>query len=189
MREELIKEIYCRDRGKDDYAIYLAMTLPSLKILAEATHKMLNSFPIKFGSCVMMSVGFIAALEVHYSVKAIAVIGDLNIYNKTIFKCINSIPTPKNDENIIDSKWDGHCWVEVGPIICDLSIFRSAYNINRPSVLKEYILSNFGAGKGALISPIHSIPKGMEYIPKFILNEVQIQGILNGLTSTTIAFN
>lgn len=181
MRDHKIEEIVCRDLGRDEYLKYSLSAHPSPQKLSEAASRTLESIPSSFGSCVMMSAALVAALDVYYSIPAIAVVGDLRINGFDIFKCKENIPMPTQEENLIDIKWDGHCWVEVSGIICDLSIFRSAYSVNTPSLLKSFVLSNFGEGRGALLSPFNHIPQGMVFNPKYVLNEVQINGILAGL--------
>lgn len=135
----------------------------------------------------MISAGFVAALKSYYSIPAIAVIGDLYINGTPVFKCKKNIPTPSRDNPTIREHWDGHCWVEVGGYICDLSLFRSAYALKGPSLLKNFIINNFGEGKGAILLPLNNLPQGMDFIPKYVLNESQISGILSGLAeqSTT----
>ena len=71
-------------------------------------------------------------------------------------------------------------------VLCDLSIFRSAYATNTPSNLKTFISQQFGEGKGALMCPHDSLPVGMEFVPKFALNDDQILGILDGLSKQAL---
>ena len=144
---------------------------------------MLASVEPQFGSCVMLSGAFVVALSVHYSIPAIAVVGDLMIHGKPVFKCNGNIPMPEKNNEILNTTWDGHCWVEIGGVICDLSIFRSAYNINRPSLLSTFITSEFGEGKGAILSAPEALPYGMEYVPKHVLNDKQLEAIIGGLVS------
>ncbi|MCY1377447.1 hypothetical protein D9M69_650210 [compost metagenome] len=70
----------------------------------------------------------------------------------------------------------------LGDVICDLSIFRSAYATQQPSNLKAFIARHFGAGKGALMCAPDSLPPGMEFVPQFALKDDQIYGLLEGLS-------
>lgn len=70
----------------------------------------------------------------------------------------------------------------IGDILCDLSIFRSAYATDRPNILKSFVAQYFGEGKGALLCPVENIPSGMEFVPKYALNDEQIWGLLDGLS-------
>lgn len=83
----------------------------------------------------------------------------------------------------MEAKWDGHAWVMLAGVLCDLSIFRSAYATKTPSNLKTFISQQFGEGKGALMCPHDSLPAGMESVPRFALNDIQILGILDGDSS------
>ncbi|MGZ8916379.1 MAG: hypothetical protein ACXW1Z_25125 [Methylobacter sp.] len=114
---------------------------------------------------------------------AIAVLGDLKICDSYIFKCEKNIPLENQKNEIISQNWDGHCWVEVDNIILDLSIFRTAYRINHPSLLKDYLTSKYGEGKGAFVSPVESLPQELEFVPKFVLNDSQISSVLAGLAA------
>jgi hypothetical protein len=183
VRKKLLEDLVCRDRGKEEYLRYTFFTCQSLQIFSEPVKRMLASVPPSFGSCVMMSAGFVSILESEYSIPAIAVLGDLNIDGLSIFKCKNNIAKGNQKNEVITQNWDGHCWVEVDGVICDLSIFRTAYRINHPSVLKSYITSKYGEGRGAFICPLESLPQELEFVPKFVLNNNQISGILAGLAA------
>jgi len=60
-------------QGENAYEIYSSYENPSPEILADATRKILASIPSSFGTCVMISAGLVAALDVHYSIPAVAV--------------------------------------------------------------------------------------------------------------------
>jgi len=182
MRTDAVKNIICRDRGGDAYEIYSAYDNPSPIDLGEAARRMLNTVPPSFGACVMISAGLVAALNVHYSIPAVAILGDLKIDGVDVFKCKGNIPVPSYDGEIVTGQWDGHCWVEVGGVICDLSIFRSAYATTKPSLLKQFVLNNFGEGKGALLSRYEDLPSGIDFIPRYALVDSQLRAILEGLS-------
>jgi hypothetical protein len=140
VRQKIIEELSYRDIGVEEYEKYSSLNSIPTKDLSEAVIKTLENVSPSFGSCVMISAALVTILKIDYSISAIAVLGDLKIKDNIIFKCNGNIPTEnKSNEPIIQS-WGGHCWVEVAGIICDLSIFRTAYRINKPSVLKEYVL-------------------------------------------------
>lgn len=182
MRKEKIEKLVCRDKGKDEYTKYSSYQCSSIESLSAPIKKTLTRVPPSFGSCAMISAGLVSILEVEYSIPAIAVLGDLNIQGSSVFKCRDNLPLENQSNEALVQNWDGHCWVEVDSIICDLSIFRTAYRINKPSVLRSYILSTFGEGKGAFVSPIESLPQDIEFVPKFVLNKDQISGLLCGLS-------
>lgn len=183
MRKRTLEEIIRRDRGDELFKLYALNANFTDSKLVDTVRKTLNTIPPSFGACVMISAGLVAALEVVHGISAVAIAGDLKVNGHHIFKCNKNISIPTQNDEIIQETWDGHCWVEVNGTICDLSIFRSAYEIQRPSILKTFILSNFGEGKGALLSPIESLPSGLEYIPKYALNDHQISTVLSGLSA------
>lgn len=179
----ILEYIIRRDRGDESFQLYASNTNFTVEKLADTVRKTLNSIPLSFGSCVMISSGLVAALEVEHDISAVAVVGDLKVNGLNIFKCKKNVPMPTGNDEIIQETWDGHCWVEINGIICDLSIFRSAYAIQSSSVLKAFILNNFGEGRGALLSPAESLPSGLKYVPKYALNDHQISGALGGLSA------
>lgn len=182
MRDLLIKEIICRDRGDEDYVNYSSFELGSNVPVVEAVEGVLNSIPSSFGACVMMSAGLVAVLKAHYSIPAVAFLGDLVMDDVAVFKCQGSLPEPTYEGQILQGLWNGHCWVEVAGTICDVSIFRSAYAIHKPSLLRLFIHQHFGVGKGALLARPNELPPGMEYVPKYALNDHQISCVLSGLS-------
>lgn len=78
--------------------------------------------------------------------------------------------------------WDGHAWVMLAGVICDLSIFRSAYATKTLSNLEAFISQQFGEGKGALMCAHDKPPIGMEFLPKFALSDLQVLEIIDGLS-------
>lgn len=177
-----IKEIISRDIGAEAYDEYISFVLSSSKPISDAAKDTLTAVAPGFGSCVMISAGLVAILRAHYSIPAVALLGDLLINDVPVFKCSGNIPMPSYEGEVVNATWDGHCWVEIAGMICDLSVFRSAYAIQGPSLLKGFILENFGIGKGALLSLPEHLPKGMRFSPKYALNDFQISCILSGLS-------
>lgn len=180
MRKEILKEIICRDLGLNSYAKYSAYRLEEFSEISKHVSNLLSLAPPSFGSCVMLSATLAAILQEKSSIPAIAVLGDLLISEFPIFECKKNLPSPRYDGDEIRENWDGHCWVEIDDAIIDVSIFRSAYSVSAPSLLKSFIVSNFGMGKGALLSTCEQLPSGMEFRPKFALTDVQIDNVLMG---------
>jgi hypothetical protein len=177
-----IKQLISRGRGVEEAEIYELFILENPQALGDSAQELMSNIPPTFGACAMISSIWAAYLKDHFSIPAIVVAGDLKISGRTIFKCKKNLPDPTKSGNIISANWDGHCWIEIDGWIGDLSIFRTAYQIQGASHLKEFILSNFGSGKGALISPKSDLPTGMKYIPKYVLKESQIDSLVHGLS-------
>lgn len=176
-----LEQIIKRDRGEDGYAEFVQCQAASPEVIIEAARLTLDVIPQAFGSCVMVSAGFTAILK-SKGISAVVVLGDLLIEGAYAFKCRGNIPGATYEGEVVDAIWDGHAWVMIGDILCDLSIFRSAYATDRPNILKAFVTQYFGEGKGALLSPLANIPNGMEFVPKYVLNDDQILGLLDGLS-------
>jgi len=181
MRDIELKQIITRNRNLQDAENYFNFTLEEPSAMCETAQEIMRMVPPTFGACAMLSATWAAMLNDHHSIPAIVVAGDLKINGTRVFKCKRNIPDGKNTGKLISKKWDGHCWIEIDGYIGDLSIFRTAYSISTPSILKEFVLSEFRRGKGAMLSPVEDLPKGMKYIPKFVLKESQITGLIKGM--------
>jgi hypothetical protein len=177
-----IKQLICRSRGIKEAEKFEAFALRAPQILAETAQELMSNIPPTFGACAMISSMWAAYLQDHFSVPAIVVAGDLKLGSKTIFKCKKNLPEPKQGGRIISSKWDGHCWIEIDGWIGDLSLFRTAYRVEGPSHLKNFVMSHFGPGKGACICSKNDLPEELKYVPKFVLKDNQINSLVVGLT-------
>lgn len=181
MRNTKLNKLITLHRGQDDAEAYSSFTLSNPQVLAETAREILGKAPPLFGACAMLSAGWASLLRA-CDIPAIAVAGDLSICGTKIFKCNNNLPEPGKAGKVITKSWDGHCWIEIDGCVGDLSIFRTAYAIKGPSVLNEFIMNKFGQGRGALLSPTSQLQTmGMDYIPKYVLNEAQINGLVAGL--------
>jgi hypothetical protein len=129
----------------------------------------------------MLSSAWAGYLRDHHSIPAIVVAGDLKISGLRVFKYQEKLPEPSGKGRIIKRNWSGHCWIEVGGYLGDLSIFRTAYAIAGPSLLKDFIVSKFGMGRGAFLSPVEDIPTGMQYIPQYVLKDSQVDTFIASL--------
>jgi hypothetical protein len=181
MRTSVIQQLTARSRGVQDARKFQHFNLDSPQPLIETAKDIMSSVQPSFGACAMLSAAWAGMLNDHYDIPAIVVAGDLKIEGKRVFKCKKNISVSGNTEKFLNRKWDGHCWIEIDGFIGDLSIFRTAYSLKHPSVLRQFIESNFGLGRGAMLSPVEDIPQGMQYIPKFVLDDTQINGLIAGL--------
>lgn len=173
------REECAKYRGVKESEIYDDFTLHGYEEIQKGVQGILATVPPSFGACAPLSASLAAYLRDHYDIPAVA--GDLKIESTRVFKCKKNIPTPGKSGKVINKSWDGHCWVEIDDFICDVSVFRTAYTIDNLSVLKSFILSNFGQGRGAILSPIEDLPSGMKYIPKYVLTDNQIDALIAGV--------
>lgn len=182
MRTPSIEQLVARYKGVNEAELFNNFTLQNPQFLCDSAKDIMTNVPPSFGACAMISAMWAGYLKDHYSIPAIVVAGDLKVSGLTILKCKKNLPEPTKSGNIVSGKWDGHCWIEIDGWIGDLSIFRTAYQIEGQSVLKSFVLSYFGSGKGALISPKSDLPVGLKYIPKYVLKENQIDSLIAGLS-------
>lgn len=59
--------------------------------------------------------------------------------------------------------------------------FLETWGKGRPMFISHEYLLNFGKNKGAFIAKKDHIPLGLEYIPKYVLSNEQIEALNNGL--------
>jgi len=108
--------------------------------------------------------------------------GHLDYNGNRLFNCDKPISVKANNSKVQD--WNGHCWIECGKYILDVSIFRTVYfGENFPEKIKKHIVSRYGEGKGAIMIPKDSINEyGFEYTPRFALDDEQIiNGLVKGI--------
>ena len=181
MRSKILKQLIVRSRGVEEATSFTDYRLASPQPVLESAQEILSNVQPYFGACAMLSAAWAGYLQDNHSIPAIVVAGDLKIVGKKIFRCKKNLPKPTKAGKLVAGNWDGHCWIEIDGYIGDLSLFRTAYAIEGASVLKEFVVSNFGLGRGALLSSEKDLPKGMQYIPKFVLKDNQINGLIAGM--------
>lgn len=182
--QKIIRQLISRFCGIEKSNEYEKFKLNKTQPIVDSANLIMQAHPIAIGSCAMLSSSWAAFLNDEYSIPAIAVAGDLSINNKRIFKCKKNLPIPKqsqSDPKMIRKTWNGHCWIEIDGYIGDLSIFRTAYKLNDSSILKQFITSHFGEGRGAIFSPLDQLPEGMVYTPKYVLTDPQMNSLIRGL--------
>lgn len=142
--------------------------------------EILSIIPPDAYNCANLSSLLGAVIMDNSNIPLVIMTGHLDYNGNRIFNCDKAIPTEKN--NIKGEFWNGHCWIEFGQYILDISIFRTVYYAeNFPEKIKRDIVSKYGEGKGALMIPIESIEEyGFEYTPCFALDDKQISGLVQG---------
>ncbi len=181
MEDLQLKQLISRYRGIKEADRYFQYKLDTIQPLIESARTILNSSPIGFGECALLSASWAAYLQDNFSIPAVVVAGDLNINGVMVFKTNKNLPALKKTGKLIKGTWGGHCWIEIDGYIGDLSVFRTAYSIDGASVLKEFILSTFCPSRGAMLCPKGELPSGMKYVPKYVLKNSQINGLVGGM--------
>jgi hypothetical protein len=170
--------------GATEAERYSTFKLPDPRVLLETASEILKVAATPIGACAMLSAACVAVLRDRLNIPAIAVAGDLIVDGTFAFRCTG--PLPAGTATVEFQEWDGHCWIEVDNQICDLSIFRTAYALDDRSNLKRFVQTHFGEGRGAIVCHWNELSAGgMEYVPKYVLSDVQITGLLKGLQVAT----
>lgn len=173
-----INELIKKYLGNDIEERFGRFSLTDFESIKESAFFVLQNAPNQFGDCAALSAIWAAILEDQYNIPVVVVAGDLLINDVSVFKCYSNIPESISEN--YKSMWDGHCWIEINGYIGDISIFRTAYAIKNPSILKNFILNKFGKGRGMFFSPKSTLEKEMKYIPKYVLTDTQINSLING---------
>ncbi|TKC06537.1 hypothetical protein FA048_15100 [Pedobacter polaris] len=157
------------------------LTVQERNLILETLEAALINVPNKAFACTQISAAWAAMIQDHSRIPVAVVCGDLAYRDTKLFVCHSPIPILTTDEIFIQ-EWDGHCWLELGGMIADASIFRTIYQGRVSKTIKNQIIEQFGEGKGALIAtPEQMSINNFTYSPKYTLNDIQINGILRGL--------
>jgi hypothetical protein len=179
---QIIAKLIQRDVGHADAELFEKFRLSGTEALADTARELLAHTPPLFGQCAAMSAMWAALLRDRHHIPAMVVAGDLIIEGCTVFLCDRNIPNPLTESELRIPDWEGHCWMEIANYIGDISIFRTARNIDRPSVLRRFIEQRFGLNRGMMLLPRSSLNDlSMKYVPKYVLTESQMNGLIAGM--------
>lgn len=183
-RSKLLRELITESYDEEYSKKYDAFKLTDPQPISKASLTVLTDIPRRFGMCTIMSAYLCALLTDDFKLPAITVAGDLIIQDIPAFQTDKRIQTSENQDDIIIDDWQGHCWVEVGGLICDVSISRTADLAPDGSNLKAFVHSKFGKGRGLVAFPVeNAYNEGMIYSPKEVLSDAVITAILNSYFS------
>jgi hypothetical protein len=181
-RQRNLRRLIVKSLGAKKASEYFAYRLDGYNAVSEAASEIMSSVPPSFGSCVLISSAWAGLLSDHFNIPAVVVAGSLKIDGKYVFKYEGELPKPTKSNSAIEMTWSGHCWIEIDGKVGDLSIFRTAYSIQRPSRLKDFVISNFGYGRGAFLASISELPKGLKYEPNSVLTNEQVNMFISSLS-------
>lgn len=152
--------------------------------LADAGKAVLIKFPNKAGACALMSAMWTAFVRDTSDHPVHAVAGELYVEGVRVFGSDIDSVNSKNGLSGENLDWDGHCWVSFGSLICDVSIFRTAYSREANPLLYSKIISAFGKGRGIMIMEAEQLEgMGFEYRPKYVLTDTEVTGLVKGAYS------
>lgn len=123
-----------------------------------------------------MSAMWAAIIKDHSKIPVAAICGHLKWKGSNLFYCKENIPT--HDTNGL---WDGHCWLEFGGLIADISIFHTLANEEKLKNLNSFMEEKLGAGKGLLCMYAEELDQlYLTYTPCYSLTDLQINSLING---------
>jgi hypothetical protein len=145
--------------------------------------EILTHVPPMPGACTLMSALWTARVRDKLNLPAFCVAGDLLIGEQIIWG--DRASTTENVAAVfqgIKLDWEGHCWMYVGDYLADASIFRTAYSVHSPPLLNRFIVERFGRGRGMWLGTQEGVDaSGLVYVPKHVLTESQVNGVIAGL--------
>lgn len=172
--------LIARDRSTADAERFRHYRLVDPTPVMEFGRQLLDNTPVLHGACAGMSAMWAAGLTDRYNIPAVVVAGDLIINGRPAF--LSQCNLPDGTEQVDSGTWNGHCWVQADDMICDASIFRTARTRPDGSHLKAFIDEHFGLHRGLMVCSATELARGgMHYVPKYVLNETQITGLIRGL--------
>ncbi len=132
--------------------------------------------------CALLSALIVAHVRDNSSIPIALIGGDFKYKEFSLFKHGENLNLKAANQNVINEKFDGHFWIEVGGLIIDPSIFRTLYSNHVPENLRKEIEFRFGAGKGCIVATPEEMIRqhDFEYAPKYSLSENTINGLIKG---------
>ena len=181
-----LQQLVARARGVKEATWCTAFRVGDINIVASAINEILENFEPRPGACVMMSAMLEALLRDRHGMPAVCVAGDLNILGKWVFRgnerlpAFDTRPTPGRPRRVTELNWKGHCWVEVGGLIVEVSLLRTSRVLLPHSTLRQFVDANFGPRRAAFATPIDDLPPGLRYRRQFVLTDNQVNGFVSG---------
>lgn len=153
-----------------------------LNDIASMGRQLLITIPTLPSICASMSSKWYEFIKFHTSIPVCVVTGHLEIQKQSLFTQkvhINSLPF--DSENF--EGWDGHCWIEFGGYIGDISIFRTVFADTFPHPnCRNWFLSKFGENQECILAKVDDLEiAGLSYIPVNVLSQSEITRLVDVL--------
>lgn len=172
--------LIARALGADQLRAHGDYRLPDTTVLAESAQSLMRAVEPIPGACLHLSATWALHLRDVRGIPAVAVAGDLKVADRWVFRGAAALPKTAASGQVIRSSWKGHCWMEIDGLLCDLSIFRTAYALSPESDFRRFIEGTFGNGRGALICRPADLPVGLRYRRQFVLSEREMVALARG---------
>ncbi|MFA6128810.1 MAG: hypothetical protein WC699_16035 [Bacteroidales bacterium] len=151
-----------------------------VEFIRQTCHQVLENIPVRAFNCAMLSAILGAIIYDNSKIPVAVIAGHLDYNDQKIFYCKGPIPYSRKKKSI-NEIWDGHCWVELGGLVIDISIFRTVYFGQVPGDFHDQITRKFGLNRGALVGlPGELAHDGFNYTPCYCLTQDQITGLVQG---------
>lgn len=153
-----------------------------LETVTSIAVSLLKAIPRLSSQCASMSACWSSAIKSQTSIPVCVVTGHLHIADAPLFTQNTPISFSKEDDGN-PKQWDGHCWIEFGGYIGDMSIFRTIYSQDFPHPnFKQFLINKFGEKRGFMIANSEQMKSwGLIYTPVNILADAEINSLIAGL--------
>jgi hypothetical protein len=134
--------------------------------------------------CASMSSKWYKSIKLHTTVPVCVVTGHLKVQNESLFTQNVPIGSLPFDSETFEG-WNGHCWIEFGGYIGDISIFRTVYAENFPhQEFRNWFLTKFDVKQECIFAKVTDLEAaGLSYIPVNVLCESDITKLVDMLTN------
>jgi hypothetical protein len=154
--------------------------------VASIGRQLLRTIPILPLLCASMSAKWYEFIRFNTSIPVCVVTGHLEIHNEPVFSQTASIYSLLFDGETFED-WDGHCWIEFGGYIGDISILRTVNSQNFPHQNVKKWFSRFGADQECIIGKAKTLEAGgLFYIPVSVLTEFETTKLVDMLHNTVL---
>jgi hypothetical protein len=134
------------------------LTKENISHIAECAEIAAQKMKPIHGGCLYYSSIFAAMINDNTDMRADLVVGSLEVDRTTIFSH-SPLKDILNSGNNIVSQWDGHAWVSIDNLICDMTLFLTIYSGQSPEPIVKRFTNKFGEPKPYLIGQQHKLNK------------------------------
>jgi hypothetical protein len=128
----------------------------NISYIAECAEVSAQKMKPVHGGCLYYSSMFAAMINDNTSMRADLVVGSLDVENTTIFSHSPLKDILNSGSNIV-SQWDGHAWVTIDDLICDVTLFQTIYSGQSPEPIVKLFSDKFGEPKPYIIGQEHKL--------------------------------
>ena len=148
--------------------------------LKQAIHEALLVFEPIPGACVLLTAALQFRLEGLTNAPSYIVAGNLAVGDKLVFGTSDATMNAATFSQI-NLSWDGHCWLQFGKYIVDISLCRTALSNESPPLLAAHLRPKLGGKSKAILATYQAMTEdGLVYMPLRVLTRAEIDPLVNG---------